>query len=850
MSLDEELSLPTFRILIIEDNDPDADLLEAYIDGSPIETESFSRATNLQAGLEKANGLNPDLIFLDLSLTDASASESLDAISAMPNHSAVLVLTGNARPELELRALESGADEFLKKDELGVELLTRRIYHAHGRNEVRAELERTRRAVDSASQGIVIADARAEDMPIVYCNDGFTEITGYSRDEVIGRNCRFLQCPETADRTVDKIRRALDAREEISVTILNEKKSGAKFWNALSITPVFRDSGELIEFIGVQRDATSRVEAQQKLRERQEELEIYETIIENTTDAVFITGEDGNYKFINQQFADLVGADKENIIGNRHEGFSRIQTGRFSRPDRLSEETSPIDHREHSVTLEDESHTFLTTQIEVSSEHGRPGIIGISRDVSEEKALRDKLERHALFDELTELPNRTLFQDRLSQAIQRTRRGESNVAVAFLDIDEFKEINDTRGHTSGDIVLKNVAGRLVNVLRRSDTIARHGGDEFMILLESEEKQIDFESVGQRISEALESPVRLDETEIPVTLSIGFAYPGQIEDSSENDDSFGEQLVRAADRAMYRAKERGETSWAVYDTDVAEMYPKRAQSENRIHQGLRQQQFIPYFQPIVSLPSRRLLALEVLARWDKGEQGVFGPSEFIQLAEQSRLICEIGESIAQQACDAVSRRVIKKQDGERVPLYINLSPKQLEFESDIEALLSVVSNHLDDFDIGFEVTETQLLQSFDPLREIAARGIDIIVDDFGTGYSSFERIKDIEIDALKLDMRFIHGAITDHADAAIVETVGTLGRRLSLPTIGEGVESPRQLQFLADAGFTAAQGYYLARPQPLDSLIRMLQADVGFGVDSAPDSLAADTIPEREMNDDS
>lgn len=849
MNLDDEFSLPTFQPLIIEDNDPDADLLEAYIDGSPIETEFLSRATNLQVGLEKANELKPDLIFLDLSLTDASALESLEAISAMPTHSAVLVLTGNAQPELEFRALESGADEFLKKDELSIDLLTRRIYHAHGRNEIRSELERTRRAVDSASQGIVIADAQADDMPMVYCNDGFCKITGYSREEVLGRNCRFLQCAETSEETIENIRRGLEARTEVSVTILNEKKSGEKFWNALSITPVFGNSGDVIEFIGVQRDATRRVEAQNKLRERQEELEIYETIIENTTDAVFITGRDGDYKFVNQRFANLVGADKEQIVGEQNEDFHRVKSGRFSTPDRLGEETSQIDHREHRVRLDDESHTFLTTQIEVSSEYERPGVIGISRDVSEQKELREKLERHALFDELTDLPNRTLFQDKLRQAIRGARRGEYNIAIAFLDIDEFKEINDTHGHTFGDIVLKNVASRLENVLRASDTIARHGGDEFMVLLKSEDEPVEFNPVGQRIREALDAPIGLEDTELSVTLSIGFARPGQIETSPQDDESFGEQLVQAADRAMYRAKEHGETSWAVYNTDFAEVYPKRAEFEDRIYQGLRQQEFVPYFQPIVSLPNKRLIALEVLARWDKGDQGVFGPGEFIQLAEKSRLICKIGESIARQACEAVSQRSITKEDGRRVPLYINLSPKQLEFASEIESLLSVVSGYTDNFDIGFEVTETQLLQSFDPLREIAARGIDIVVDDFGTGYSSFERIKELTIDALKLDMRFIHGAITDHADAAIVETVGTLGRRLSLPTIGEGVESPRQSQFLADAGFSAAQGYFFARPQPLEELIQTLE-HAGFGLNLPGSSLAGDTIPERDMNDSS
>jgi diguanylate cyclase (GGDEF)-like protein/PAS domain S-box-containing protein len=716
MTLVHDLSLPSFVVLIIEDNTPDAELLEAYLEGSPITTDHVESVGRLEKAIDRANTLEPSLIFLDLSLNDASTRQSLDAISKFPAGASVIVLTGQAQPEVELDALEHGADEFIQKNDLNVELLTRRVYHAHGRQMIRS-----------------------------------------------------------------------------------------------------------------------------KLQARQEELETYETIVKNTTDAVFITDPDGTYRFVNERFAALMDRPKSEIEGETARHLEPVRQGQFGAPGRVNLEGTQVDHREHEVLLADQNHTFLTTQIPIRTTSGPGGIIGISRDISEQKKLRNELERQALFDELTSLPNRSLFEDRLQQALRRAARGECDLGIGFIDVDNFKKINDRYGHTSGDIVLREVSSRLVETLRSSDTIARHGGDEFMVLLEADD-ELDFESVGERIRQSLEPAIQLDDTTIEVTLSIGFARPEQVEPTDSTvDHTIIEDLIRAADRAMYSAKDTGNTSWSLYDTDSPGVRFRQAELENRIHEGIARDEFVPFFQPIFSLPSQRVVALEVLARWRRDDLGLVQPSEFVELAEQSQLICDLGEVIADKACRQVMGIGLTDDHDDDIALYINLSPKQLELPERVDDLLAVVDSYASHIPIGFEVTESQLLQSYDPLVEFVRLGHDVIVDDFGSGYSSFERIKEMEVDALKLDMNFVQGAITNDADAAIVETVATLGRRLGIPTVGEGVESPRQLQFLKDAGFSAVQGFHLGRPQPLDELVDSLKITQ---LDEDSTTLVADTVPER------
>lgn len=706
------------------------------------------------------------------------------------------------------------------------------------------ELDRRRRAADAANEGIVTCDAQADDLPIVYCNDGFCRVTGYDREEVLGRNCRFLQCDETSEEALDEIRQAIENAERLTIVLRNQKKNGELFWNELSISPVTDENGEVIEFIGFQRDVSRRVNSERELRRRENDLEKYATIVENATDAVFIVDSEGRFEFVNEQFTHTLGLNKDDIEGLHPDEIDAIEEGQFGSFDRLTPHSDDVDHREHMVTIRGDNHIFSTTQVPIYSDTTRDDerrkIIGISRDISEQKELQRELKQQALYDELTGLPNRTLFRDRLRHAISRARRDQFFLSVAFVDIDDFKAINDSLGHAAGDQVLIEVAKRLRATLRSSDTVARLGGDEFMLLLESTGGQIDFDSIGEHIRQALHAPLELEGTDVPISLSIGFAYPKTSRLKQTPVTNIRESLVRAADRAMYRAKQQADTSWTIVNACDSGESSRRVQRENDIRRGLESDEFLPYFQPIFSLPSEKLVAMEVLARWQHPERGLVNPASFIPLAEKSTLICDLGEYILEKACQLAKAAAPLTTDQRRVPLYVNLSPRQLDHCAHIDALTEIVDSYSPDISVGFEVTESQLLERAEPLERIRRQGIDIIVDDFGSGYSSFERLKEIEIDALKLDMRFVQGALTNEEDAAIAETVATLGERLNIPVIGEGVESVRHLQFLKDAGFRAAQGFHLGRPRVLDDMLEELPVDE-FG--RPPTSLVEDTVPE-------
>ncbi len=806
-------------LLLVEDNPGDVGLVESYLEAIEPPT-TLRHETRLDDALEALFEWEPDVVLLDLGLPDAGAQETIEAIPTLKITSAVVVLTSGACPEVEFEALQAGADEFLNKNELDASLLARCIDHADERYRTNRELEMIQRAIDHADEGVVIADARREDMPMIYCNEGFAEMTGYSVQDVLGKNCRFMQCEETDPDTVADIREALEAEEPITTQILNETKEGERFWNELSITPIHDDTGRLKYYVGFQRDVTRRVEAEKRLRERRRELERYETIIESSPHAIAFKGLDGHYHLVNQRFANLMEQDRDRL-----EGFEVQEAHECAR--QRGVERTPLEPPEGDESLEieedievdGEPRTLLTIQIPYFGENDeRIGTIQISRDVTERKQMHEQLAYEAQHDQLTGLPNRSLFAKRLEHLFKRISRRE-RVVIALIDLDNFKVINDSFGHFIGDVLLKRVASRLEQTMRSDDLIARFGGDEFVVLLESDAKGArELDSIGARLEQCFLPPFELAGDEVPMSASIGFAHVTH-EDLEQWDlDEAREAITRAADRAMYTAKARAETSWESFDAVTHGERSERIQRENRIREGLERDEFVPYYQPIYSLSDGGVMAVEVLARWDRPERGIVPPKDFIPLASKSDLLCQLGRAVFETACRQFQARASSLPDDFVSELYVNLSPRQLRNSECLKRFCDIADEAAHHIEISFEVTESQLLEHLEPIVELRKSARSIVLDDFGTGFSSMKRLKAMPVDVVKLDMEFVQGATINEFDAVIVEKIGELGQRVDLNVVGEGVEDAEQLAFLDEAGFTAAQGFYLARPQPLDDLL--------------------------------
>lgn len=443
-------------------------------------------------------------------------------------------------------------------------------------------------------------------------------------------------------------------------------------------------------------------------------------------------------------------------------------------------------------------------------------------DLEEKRARLDHLAHH---DPLTGLPNRLLFFDRLKQCIRQSRRSRKNLALLFLDLDQFKQINDTFGHAVGDQLLQDVADRLRKAIRETDTVARIGGDEFAVIMGGLNEPADVVVGVQHLYRAFADPFMIPGHQFAITLSIGISiYP--------QDGADAQTLLRNADTAMFRAKEVGRNTYQLYDEEMTSEAVARARMETFLRTAVENGEIEVYYQPKVSLESGRLIGFEALARWHHAELGEIPPDRFIPLAEESGLILQLGRQIMETACGQVASWQAESFD--TGPVAVNLSGKQLRDPSLIETVSHVIDQSgCEPLLLEFEVTEgfvmRQVDESIATMRRLRSIGIELAIDDFGTGYSSLAYLKVLPVSRLKIDRSFIAGIPSDENDMAIVRAVIALGRILGLKVIAEGVETAQQAQFLRDAGCDEAQGFYFGEPAPAGHITTLLADAQGAGL---------------------
>ena len=449
-------------------------------------------------------------------------------------------------------------------------------------------------------------------------------------------------------------------------------------------------------------------------------------------------------------------------------------------------------------------------------------VIGINTDITSRKAAEAALEHQALHDALTGLPNRTLFGDRLERAVVHADRRHQQVAVLFLDLDNFKVINDSLGHHAGDALLVEVAARLTSCVRGADTVARLGGDEFTILLEDLETEAEAEQVAARIGEVLRTtPYRVGDRDIFISASIGVALGAPSRTAPES-------LLRDADIAMYRSKSAGKARHSMVDSGMNRVASERLELEHDLRQALALGQLRVDYQPILSLLDGQVTEVEALLRWDRPGHGVVGPATFIPVAEETGLIVPIGRWVLDQACAQAATWQAEFPSNPPLVMSVNLSARQFQdpgLLADIRRTLH--ATRVDPRGLKLEITESVAMQDIDAsvatLRALKAAGIRVAIDDFGTGYSALNYLKRLPVDTLKIDRSFVEGLGRDRLDAAIVQSVVALARTLELSVVGEGIESQAQAAKLRALGCDGGQGYLFARPEPAKAITTLLRA---------------------------
>jgi len=551
--------------------------------------------------------------------------------------------------------------------------------------------------------------------------------------------------------------------------------------------------------------AIERSQAEEALQASEER---YRTLVDTASDVIYTLGLDASLTSLNPAFEKITGWKREDWLGKNfaplvHPDDLAFAFEQFKAV--LAGESPSYELRVRRADGEYVVGEFTSTPLVEDGEV--KGVFGIARDITERKKAENTIRRLAYHDALTGLPNRALFEDRLGVALAQARRNRRTLAVMFLDLDRFKVVNDTLGHSGGDKLLKSVAEDLQSILREGDTLARVGGDEFTVLLPAIRNQGEAIEVAERILDVLRGPRAIDGQEFGVTTSIGITlYP--------QDGADPETLLRNADTAMYRAKEQGRDNYQLYTPAMNAGIMQRLSLESDLRHALERNELCVYYQPIADTATGRIVATEALVRWNHPERGLVPPDDFIPFAEETGLIIPIGEWVLREA--ARQNRAWHKAGHGHLRVTVNLSARQLQ-QDDLPGLVGEVlqESGLAPEALQLEITEGAVMKNVESivstLQQLKLMGVSISLDDFGTGYSSLSYLKRFPIDCVKIDRSFVRDIASDPNDAAIVTTVIAMARTLNLRVIAEGVETQGQLDFLKRRGCDEFQGFLISPP---------------------------------------
>ncbi len=725
---------------------------------------------------------------------------------------------GVGEPPDELADLLAAIDGAYSESDSDREMVERSLELASEElMERNASLQRSeeyfRSLIEKSSDVILVLDTQA---CIAYASPSLTRVMGYAPEDVHGLNgLTFVHADDLAETAESFGRTVLGTNEDVAIEFRGRHADGT--WRVLEsmsrqIVGVDGQPSVVINF----RDVTERKRAEIALQQSEAH---WRSLVQNAQDVIAVVGvDDFVVRYCSPAIERMLGFAPQDLVGH--------STAQLMHPDDLATvaewnaQVQNSDGHEGSTEFRMRHADGRWVHVEARAKlvHGEEGdfVVVNGRDVTERKRAEEKIRFMAYHDALTGLPNRDLLRDRLDQAIGQARRNEEHFAVISLDLDRMKAVNDSVGHAQGDDLLREVAQRLSRISRDGDTLARVGGDEFVLLLPQLETVQEAASFANRIMESLRRPIALGGQTLRVTASIGLAvFP----DDGRDTDT----LIRNADVAMYRAKEQGRDNLQLYAASMNASIVARLSLERELIQAVERGEFVLYYQPIADVSTQRIVGAEALIRWQHPERGLVPPDEFIPIAEETGLILQIGAWVLETACR-------QGAEWERTcpgfTVAVNVSAKQL-LQPNFVALVrdALWNSGISPSALELEVTETAAMANPERIAQalgaVGSMGVRPVIDDFGTGYSSLSHLKQLPVVKLKIDKSFTHDVTSDPNDAAIASATIVMAHSLKLVVTAEGIETKEQLDFYRVHGCDEMQGYLLGRPGPPEEITRLI-----------------------------
>lgn len=820
------------QILVVEDQETDYRLLDRRLKAQLVNCETVWARTqdDLTAALPRHDW---DLVITDYALPDTDIRRMLQLLIDVLPEVPIILLSGVIGEQPAIDLLHQGVEDFVRKDNprrLGpaVRRALRNREESRARRKAQQALEDSEQRYRLLYEDLRRSEARLVEAQTVARIADWELAPDSDREHWSEAVYRLLELPDNTPAGpatwFDLIHP--DDREEVMHALQTALREGTRYaaeyrvitprgnriWINCQANPVQDAAGRFLRLSGVVQDVTAR-------RRFEDEQRQATTVFENTAEGVYVTDAEGKILNVNPAFTEIMGYAIEDVRGKTPEMW---RSGRHDEDffRRMAQDLDAHGRWQGEIWNRRKDGSLFPEWLNISVVRDDAGrivnYVAVFTDITAIKRSQEELEHLAHYDALTGLPNRLLLQARIAHAIEHARRAQSSLGLMFLDLDHFKNINDSFGHSAGDKLLRLVANRLIHCVRRDDTVARISGDEFVLLLESVNDAAKSARVAEKVLETFNEPFEFDGRSVHVSASMGIcAYPRDGQDV--------QTLLRNADAAMYRAKEQGRMTYQFYTQELTARARERVMLESSLRRAATRGELCLVYQPLVSLADGRIQGVEGLLRWRHPEFGEVSPAKFIPVAEECGAIIAIGEWVLREACAQARQWLEANVPFNRIA--VNVAGPQLRADFVGQVKRALQHNQLPAACLEFEVTENFITRevergvaALEALREL---GTLLAIDDFGTGYSSLSYLKRLPIDKLKIAQSFMRDIPHNADDVAIAEAIIALGRSLHLQVTAEGVETEEQATFLSQRGCDQAQGYLYSGPLDADAVAQWL-----------------------------